>query len=398
MTNTWRALSLRGRRTGLAHGSVIVAVRAAVLLMIPMIVLIGPAATGATRAAQIACLALGVAAGLGWAAIAWHARAERATGHRFLVAAFVVMATASAACTTRHGGALIAFALIAAISAGGLSRLVDGWIVGGAAVVAIVGGAVVAGTSIGDALGYSTGVLLALLMGQTRRSYLVQAQQTALLLDQAELLRSEQTQVATLSERARIAREIHDVLAHSLGALGIQIQAARALLEEQQDTDQAVAVLTRAQRIAAEGLDETRRAVYALRTDSRPLDQEVAALAAAHRMAHSVPVHVEIRGPVRSLPPDAALALLRTAQEALVNAAKHSPGEPISLELEYGATQTRLQVSNPLVREPLPEAGLRTIHGGFGLVGMRERLLLLQGTLTASVQGGLWEVDARVPR
>ena len=78
--------------------------------------------------------------------------------------------------------------------------------------------------------GRSPGPLgVGLLVGQTRRSYRLQAEQSAALLAQVEQLRAEQRQVAVLNERTRIAREIRDVLAHSLGALGIQIQAARGM-------------------------------------------------------------------------------------------------------------------------------------------------------------------------
>jgi len=127
----------------------------------------------------------------------------------------------------------------------------------------------------------------------------------------------------------------------------------------------------------------------------------LAELAATHQLVHHVPVKLEFNGPVQPLPPEIALALLRTAQESLVNAARHSPGQPVTLELSYDLTHTQLQVSNPL-REPgsAPSAspGLEAIGGGYGLLGMRERLLLLHGSLTASARAGMWEVTAEVPR
>ncbi len=190
------------------------------------------------------------------------------------------MAAASVACTSAYGGALIAFAFLAAIGAGASSGLVGGIAVGGVGILAISVGAVVTGAGTVSTLGDGLAVVVALLMGRTRRSYRIQAEQAAFAADPSDQLRTEQAQIATLNERARIAREVHDVLAHSLGALGIQIQAARALLSEQRDSEQALTVLNQAQRIASEGLDETRRAVHALRTDSRPLDQELAALIA----------------------------------------------------------------------------------------------------------------------
>ena len=176
----------------------------------------------------------------------------------------------------------------------------------------------------------------------------MQAEQAAALLEQYERLRAEQRRADVLDERTRIAREIHDVLAHSLGALGIQIQAAKAVLTDQRDIDRAVEVLSTAQRMAADGLTETRRAVHALRVDSLPLGDELAAVVETHRQRYQVPVTFETAGAARPLPPDASLALLRTVQEALVNAAKHAPGEPIEVRLDYGQGDVRLTVVNHL--------------------------------------------------
>ena len=101
-----------------------------------------------------------------------------------------------------------------------------------------------------------------------------------------EQLRAEQRRAAVLDERTRIAREIHDVLAHPLGALGMQLQAARAVLADQGDTGRALSLLDQAQRMAKDGLAETQRAVHALRTDPAGLDQELAALTDTHRSRH----------------------------------------------------------------------------------------------------------------
>ena len=87
----------------------------------------------------------------------------------------------------------------------------------------------------------------------------MQAEQSAALLAKADQLREEQAKVAALDERARIAREIHDVLAHSLGAPGLHIQAAQAVLTRQHDEAQAVELPGQARRLAADGLNQTRR-------------------------------------------------------------------------------------------------------------------------------------------
>src|SRR5262249_60974721 len=98
------------------------------------------------------------------------------------------------------------------------------------------------------------------MVGRNRAAYRIQAEQAAQLLAQREKLQAEQRRADLLDERARIAREIHDVLAHSLGALGIQIQAARAVLTDHGDVDRAGEILGAAQRMAAEGLVAPRRA------------------------------------------------------------------------------------------------------------------------------------------
>jgi len=225
----------------------------------------------------------------------------------------------------------------------------------------------------------------ALMIGLLYRSRQVQREQHAQLLD-------EQHQVDVLGERARIAREIHDVLAHSLGALSIQIQTARAVLTDSGDTDKALEVLLTAQRMASEGLAETRRAVHALRADIKPLGSVLGEVAGTHGERYHVGVAFGVDGVPRPVPADATVALLRTAQEALVNAAKHAAGEDVAMRLEYGATDVRLTVMNVL-----RDCDGQSSDGGYGLTGMRERLRLLNGTLEAGPRDGRWMVNASLP-
>jgi signal transduction histidine kinase len=247
-------------------------------------------------------------------------------------------------------------------------------------------------------LGFSLLLVIALLAGHNRRAYRIQAEHTSVLLEQSEQLRAEQRQVAVLDERNRIAREIHDVLAHSLGALTIQIQTARALLSAQHDVDRSLKVLETAQRMATDGLTETRRAVHALRTDTRPLPEELTLLADGQRGQHHTDVQFNVSGTCRPLTPDAELALLRTAQESFVNAAKHSGQQPVEARLDYSENQTTLTITNPLAAPDDSAQTLGTIDGGYGLVGMRERLLLLGGSLTAGPEADHWTVTAVVPQ
>jgi signal transduction histidine kinase len=137
--------------------------------------------------------------------------------------------------------------------------------------------------------------------------------------------------------------------------------------------------------------------VHALRVDTLPLGEELAAAVDTHRQRYHVPVTLQTAGETRALPPDAALALLRTAQEALVNAAKHAAGRRIAVQLDYGENDVRLSVVNALDDVPasVPRPGSTT--GGYGLTGMRERLRLLNGTLAAGPGENEWAVTARVP-
>jgi signal transduction histidine kinase len=305
-----------------------------------------------------------------------------------------------AAAATKTGGNFLDLALIATISAGSADSLVVGWVVTGLGMLGFESLALPGGTDIWPVIG-SPGVLLAgLLLGFNRRDHRLRAEQSAVLLAKADQLREEQATVAALGERARIAREIHDVLAHSLGALALNIQAARAVLTDQHDEARAVEILDQAQRMATDGLSETRRAVHALRGDTLPLPEGLAELSAAHQRRHGARVTFEVTGAPRPLPPDAGLAITRTAQEALVNTAKHAPHQPVQIRLDYAETRTSLKVVSHLTENghDADEAGLATVNGRYGLTGLRERLLLLDGTLSAGRTGGDWVVAAEVPQ
>ncbi|MDI5966029.1 sensor histidine kinase [Streptantibioticus silvisoli] len=331
--------------------------------------------------------------------VPWGLLEVRANGLRrgtqvFLLA---ITATASAAvCTLPHAGALLGLAIIAVIDAGGATDLTAGWTVTGLGVLAVETGGLLNGSDRAVLLGYPLSLLAGLLIGYNRRVYRVRAEETAALLAQVEQLRAEQRRAAVLEERARIAREIHDVLAHSLGALGIQIQTARTLIDH--DTRRADDLLGVAQRMAADGLADTRRAVQALRTDVPPLPQALAGIAETHRQHHHAAVTVSVEGGPATLPPERTVCLVRVAQESLTNAAKHAPAQAVDIALRYEDHQVTLTVSNPLGDRAPTTPRLATVDGGYGLTGMRERLLLLGGTLTAGAHDRRWTVTARVSR
>jgi signal transduction histidine kinase len=380
-----------------------------------------PSAT-AVQAAGYCLLGLGL---LAWALIDVHPAAQRQrTRWLAIILAVIAVATGFASAAGSGGGALLAFTFVAALIAGGETSLAVGVAVTGAGVLAFNVSGLVYGGSYQVLLGVSAVLIGGLVIGRNWGGYRIQAEQSAMLLAQREQLEAEQRRADLLDERARIAREIHDVLAHSLGALGIQIQAARAVLTDHRDIDRAGEILAGAQKMAAEGLVETRRAVHALRTDSLPLAEELARVSDTHAQRYLVPASFDTGGVPGPLPPDATVALLRVAQESLVNAAKHAAGQRVAVRLDYRDTDVRLSVRNDLASRDGADVGagendaagvngaavvndaarvsslaeVSTVNGGYGLTGMRERLRLLNGTLEAGRRDNQWVVTAELPR
>jgi signal transduction histidine kinase len=372
----------------------------------------------AAAAVQIAgyCL-LGVAL-LAWTLLDLHPTAARHRGRTFpLILGVMAIATGFAAGAGQGGSSLVAFGFVAAMAAGSDISLAGALAVTGAGVLATEISGLAFSGSYGVLLGLPALVAAGLVVGRNRSTYRIQAEQSVALLTQREQLQSEQRRADLLDERARIAREIHDVLAHSLGALGIQIQAARAVLTDRGDIRGADEILATAQRIAAAGLEETRQAVHALRVDTLPLDKELARASQTHGQRYGVAATFDIGGVPEPLPPDATITLLRIAQESLVNAAKHAAGQPVAIRLDYRDDDVRLTIRNdlaPSAETPpakAPSSGVRgtgtagagpatvnTVNGGYGLTGMRERLRLLNGTLQAGRSDSQWVVTAEAPR
>jgi signal transduction histidine kinase len=295
---------------------------------------------------------------------------------------------------------LVAFTVIVAIGAGSQLTLGPACAVAATGIMAIEISSLVFGFDNGD-IGWPLAVIAGTLAGRQRQDSRALNAQTIALVEQAERTRTQEQHAATLDERARIAREIHDLLAHSLGALGIQVEAAQALLVDTGDIDRALPLLDQARRLAASGLEETRRAIEALRSDTPPLPESLSALADGHTQQHHTPAELTVIGDVRPLSAEVNLALIRVAHEALANAAKHAPSAAAAMTLEYELDRTTVTVRNGASTEPgeaSPSAVRNAVAGGgYGLAGMRERLLLIGGTLTAGQTGSGWTVRAEVP-
>jgi signal transduction histidine kinase len=368
--------------------------RATGYVVIGLLALVNPPHSHPQRAIQIACFSVIGVALLACMYLDVHTR-YRARG---LPVALSVMAAGGglAAVTSGSGQTLVVFAAIAAMVSAAETELPAPIVVAAAGMIPIWVAGPFTHSTFGTLAGYPLLILVGVSFGRNRRSYRVQAEQAATLLEQHKRLQVEQRRADVLDERARIAREIHDVLAHSLGALGIQIQTAKAILTDQGDVDRAVEALSTAQRIAADGLTETRRAVHALRVDALSLGAELAGVAETHRQRYRVPVTFETSGETRPLPPDASLAMLRAGQEALVNAAKHAPGQQVAVHLDYTGTGVRLSIVNH-TNGGLVQSREPGVAGGYGLTGMRERLRLLNGTLLAGPRDNDWTVTAELP-
>ncbi|MFE6030435.1 sensor histidine kinase [Streptomyces niveus] len=195
-----------------------------------------------------------------------------------------------------------------------------------------------------------------------------------LLLAQERAARAAEAESAALAERARIAREIHDVLAHSLSAQLVHLEAARLQIEGGYDREQVLRRVVEARGMARLGLVETRQALAALRGGLAPVEDYLRELAVDG-------VRAEFAGESRLLAADASQAVRRVAQEAVTNARKHAPGAAVTMRLEYGEGAVTLEIRDEGTEEPGSELGAS--GSGYGLLGMRERAELLGGSLEA---------------
>jgi signal transduction histidine kinase len=278
--------------------------------------------------------------------------------------------------------------------------------------------------------GYPAAMIGLWAFGLTRRAYVLRAEEAEAALEQARRAHAAENQASALAERARIAREIHDVLAHSLAAVSVNLQAAEGLLGELpaasrgSEVEKAMECIERAVAFTRDGMTETRRAIIALREGADTGDGTAAAptagamqsagaapaagpapsrlvaelrkLTEEHRADGDAVIDLELIGEPRPVGAEAALTAYRTAQEALTNARKHAPGEPVTVGLTFASAALEVRVVNPL--PPADGAGpLAHTGAGYGLTGLRERAALAGGTLAAGPEDGQWSVRLRIP-
>ena len=218
------------------------------------------------------------------------------------------------------------------------------------------------------------------------------------LLRQVIISRAASADAAAEAERGRMARELHDVLAHSLSGLALQLEGARLLARDRGADPEVVGAIERAHGLAASGLGEARQAIAALRGETLPGPERLRDLADAFAADSRLACDVTTTGTPHELGSEARLALYRTAQEALTNIRRHSTADQVEIALAYEPDGTRLLVADHGPGAPVAVgAGEATPGSGYGLAGMRERAELLGGRLEAGPTGDGFRVELWLP-
>jgi signal transduction histidine kinase len=236
------------------------------------------------------------------------------------------------------------------------------------------------------------------------------------LLIELEQAQDAEVKAAALAERQRLAREMHDVLAHSLSGLTLQLEGARLLVTEDPSDPRLADAIDRAQHLAKAGLQEARRAIGLLRDEQLPGPERLSELVAGFERDTGLRCDLTVEGQQRALGPQARLAVYRVAQESLTNIRKHAVADRAEVRLRYEPDGIRLTVEDfGSERHPVPAVTVAARPGagvsgdepdgrgdgetgrGYGLAGMRERAELLGGTLTAARLRAGFRVELWVP-
>jgi signal transduction histidine kinase len=236
--------------------------------------------------------------------------------------------------------------------------------------------------------------------GFARRSSRMHAEQVELTLVQERRTAEAERSAAAAAERARIARETHDVLAHSLSALSLTLNAAEGfLLSTPMDpgTTRALECVRRAKALAAEAGTETRTVIRTLR-DQQPLVHRLRELIRSDHTGGSSSVRLKVIGLESELPAPVEHALYRAVQESLTNARKHGPGTPAEVSLEYTHDDVSVAVRNSVSHGRMSTSPSTASSSGFGLIGLAERARELGGTFTFGASDGFWQTRMRLPR
>lgn len=225
--------------------------------------------------------------------------------------------------------------------------------------------------------------------------YLMRTQRRLL----AEQIRAQEAlaEHAAADERRRIAREIHDVIAHSLSVTLLHVTGARRALQQDRDVDDAVEALEQAERLGRQAMADIRRTVGLLdnspmKTTPEPGIDDIGVLVADFERA-GLDVTLRVDGPTQRVSAAVGLALYRITQESLANVAKHAPDSKSTVGLSISAASAQLAVTNRL---PAAVAAAPSAVGR-GVRGMRQRIELLGGAIDVGPTHDGWAVRAEIP-
>jgi signal transduction histidine kinase len=237
------------------------------------------------------------------------------------------------------------------------------------------------------------------LLGDAWRKRRIDAVELARRADQLAVEREARARRAVLDERVRIARELHDVVAHHVSVMGVQAAGARRILDA--DPARAAAALASVEDSSRQAVTELHRLVGFLRSEEdepsiepQPTIEDLDELIDRVREA-GLPVEVRRIGKARELPLAVDLSAYRIIQEALTNVIKHAGSAPTTVILSYLDKAVEIQVVNTRGAPGIEPAGE---SGGRGQLGMRERVMMVGGDLSVgSIKGGGYRVAARLP-
>ena len=334
--------------------------------------------------------------GLAWAVWAWSHGDGASTDRGLSWDVFLLAAGGGLMVGASPEGPGNVFVFVAAFTAGARESIPRAFLVTGTAIVAVAGSWVLNGTGGLGALAYSLGLIATTFGGAQRHDAIARRETAELLLAQAQRSHEEALRNARLQESSRVAREVHDVLAHALAGLTIQLEATAALIETGADPTTILERVRRAHERARDGLRETRRAVGALRGDGPP------AVPAAVRIEALVGDFRAAGGTIDLVLDDARERLVgavgdaavRILQEALTNVIKHAPQAAVSVTVTAGPPLSLTIVDETPAGREAPHATLSASGGGYGIAGMRERAHELGGHLSAGPTRGGWRVQA----
>jgi signal transduction histidine kinase len=298
--------------------------------------------------------------------------------------------------TFRNGGTVPILVLLLAMYSVAAGKDARGALVGGGLAVAVL--VTTPPVTPGDLIYRLVLVTVPWVLGRVVRDRQERAEGLEVRAKGIHLEQDAKIEAATTEERARIARELHDIVAHSVGVMVIQASGAQKVLDKR--PQRAREALQSIELTGRQALDELHRVLGILRTDSdgesltpQPSLRNLDTLLEQIRQG-GLPVEATIEGDVRPLPPGIELAAYRIVQEALTNSLKHAGKVKADVRIRYREHDLQLEVSD----DGKAAAVAVTNTSGHGLVGMRERVGLYGGSLTVGrVPEGGYSVRATLP-